>query len=96
MHLKKHPFTSSFSQEVVTYDLNLCIDIFLFNSFSENENIDDNISKTNKIDPNSLFIYIFKEMTNLMKDQYCLEDIKEVRELFTKKMSNQRKRLLPY
>ena len=83
---KKSPFTSSLSQEVVTYDQNLFTDNFLFNSFFENENIEDNIGKTNNIDPYSLLIDTFKEMTYHVEDHCCLEDIMEVREFFTKKI----------
>ena len=38
---EKHPFASSFLQEVITYDQNLFTDNFLFNSFFENESIED-------------------------------------------------------
>ena len=65
---EKHPFTSSFSQEVVTYDQNLFTDNFLFNTFFKNENIEDKIGKTNEIDPYSLLIDTFKEMINHMED----------------------------
>ena len=44
------------------------------------------IRKTNKIDPYSLLIDIFKEMTDHMDDHCCLEDIMEVREFYTKKI----------
>ena len=57
-------------------------DNFLFNTIFKNKNI----GKTNKIDPYSLLIDIFKAMTNHMEDNYCLEDIMEVREFFTKKI----------
>ena len=53
---EKHLFTSSFLQEVVTYDQNLCADNFLFNLFFKSENIEDNIGETNEIDPYSLLI----------------------------------------
>ena len=33
-----------------------------------------------------MLIDTFKEMTNYMEDHYCLEDIMEVREFFTKKI----------
>ena len=36
--LETHPFTSSFLQEVVTYDQKLFTDNFLINSFFKNEN----------------------------------------------------------
>ena len=70
-------------QEVVTYDQKLFTNLFLFNTFFENENIKENIGKTNKIDPYSLLIDTFKGMTNHMKDHCCLEDIMEVRDFFT-------------
>ena len=76
---KKHLLTSSFSQEVVTYK-------FLFNSFFENENIEENIGNTNKIDPYSLLINTTEEMTNHVEDHWYLEDIMEVRDFFTKKI----------
>ena len=41
--------TSSFLQEVVTYDQNLFTDNFSFNTFFENENIEENIGKTKKL-----------------------------------------------
>ena len=40
----------------------------LFNIFFENENIEENIGKTNKIDPYSLLIDTFKEMTKYIED----------------------------
>ena len=58
----------------------------MFNSFFENENLEDYIGKTNKIDPYSLLIDTFKEMTNHMEDHCCLENIMKVREFFTKKI----------
>ena len=59
----------------------------MFNTFFKNENTEDNnIDKTNKIDPYSLLIDKFKEMTNHVEDHCCLEDIMEVREFFTKKI----------
>ena len=73
-------------QEVVTYDQNLFTDDFLFHTFFENENIEENIGKTNKIDPYSLLVDTFKEMTNYMEDHSCLEDIMKLREFFTKKI----------
>ena len=42
---EKHPFASFSSQEVVTYDQNLFADNFMFNSFFENENIQENNSE---------------------------------------------------
>ena len=97
MHtFEKHPFTSSLSQEVVTYDQDLFTDNFLFNSFFENENIEDNIDKTNKVDPYSLLIDTFKEMTNHMEDHCCLEDIMEVSDYLPRQLSNQRTGLLQY
>ena len=73
-------------QEVVTCDQNLFTDNFLFHTFFENKNIEDYIGKTNKIDPHSLLIDTFKEVTNHMEDHCCLEDIMEVRDFFTKKI----------
>ena len=58
----------------------------MYNLFFENESIEDNTSKTNKSDPYSLLIDIFKEMTYHMEDHCCLEDIMEVRGFFTKKI----------
>ena len=82
---EKCPFTSSFLQEVLTYDQNLFTDNFLFNTVFENENTEDNIGKTNKIDPYSLLIDTSKEITNHTEDHCCLEDVMEVRKFFTKK-----------
>ena len=50
-----------------------------------NENTEDNIGKTNKFDHYSLLIDTYKEITNHIED-CCLEDIMEVREIFTKKI----------
>ena len=83
---EKHQFTSYFLQEVVTYDQTLFTDNFLFHTFFENENIEENIGKTKKIDPYLLLIDTFKEMTNHMEGHCCLEDFMEVREFFTKKI----------
>ena len=68
---EKHPFASSFLQEVVTYDQNLFTDNFLFNTCFKNKNIEENIGKTNKIDPYLLVIDTFKEMINHMEDHCC-------------------------
>ena len=64
----------------------LFTDNFLFHTFFENQNIEENIGKTNRIDPYSLLVDTFKEMTNHMEDHCCLEDIMEVRKFFTKKI----------
>ena len=58
----------------------------MFNKFYDNENIEENLGTTNKIDPYSMLNDSFKEMTNHMEDHYCLEDIIEVKEFFTKKI----------
>ena len=83
---EKHPFFNSLSQEVVAYDHNLFTVNFLFHTFFENENIEQNIVKSNKIDHYSLLIDTFKEMTNHMEDHCDLEDIMEVRKFFNKKI----------
>ena len=46
---EKNPWTRSFTQEVVTYDQNLCINNSLFNSFFDNQNIEHDIGKTDKL-----------------------------------------------
>ena len=84
------------SQEVVTSDENLFTNNFLFHIFFENENIEENIGKTNKIDPYSMLIDTFKEMTNPMEVHCCLEDIMKVREFSPRKSLNQRTRLHLY
>ena len=87
MRLKRiHSQVLSCSYEVVTYNQNLFTDNFLFNTFFENKNIGEKIDQTNKIDPYSLLINTFKEMTNHMEDHCCLEDVMELREFFTKKI----------
>ena len=53
----------------------------MFNTLFKNEDIEENIGKTNEIDPCSLLIDTFKEMTNHVEDHCCLEDIMEVREI---------------
>ena len=58
----------------------------MFNTIFENKNIEEDIGKTNKLDPDSMLFDIFKKMTNLMEDHCCLEGIMEVREFFTKKI----------
>ena len=60
----------------------------MFNSFFDNENIEENVGKINFIDLNSLLVDTFKEMTNHMEDLFCLEHILEVREFWPRKLSN--------
>ena len=59
---------------------------FFLNSFSDNENIEYDIGRTNNIEPYSLLIDIFKEKTNHIKDYCYFEDIMEVREIFNRKI----------
>ena len=73
-------------QEVVTFDQSLFTDNFLFHMIFKNENIEDDIGKTNKIDPYSMLIDTFKEITIHMEDYCCLEDIMEASQFFTKKI----------
>ena len=91
-----YPFTSFFLQEDVSYDKNLFTDNFLFDSFFENENMEENICQTNKFVPYLSLIDTFKEISNHLKFHCCLEDIMEVRDFSPGKSSNQRKWLLPY
>ena len=60
------------------------------------KNIEYDIGKTNKIDPFSLFIDIFKHMTNLMDSHCSLEDIMEARQFKYIYILKQRKRLVLY
>ena len=80
MHtFEKNLFTTLFFQKVVTHNQNLNTNNFLCNSFFDNQNIEHNIGKSNKIELYSMLIDIFKAMTNHMKNHYSLEDVMEAR-----------------
>ena len=63
----------------------------MFNSIFDNENIQNDIGKTNKIETYPLLIYLFKKMINRMEDHCSLEDIMEVRDFFDKKIIEAKK-----
>ena len=69
---KTHPFTNTLSQEVVKFDENVLSDCLSFDSFFENEKVEDSIGKTNKINPYSLLVDAFKEMINHMEGHCSL------------------------
>ena len=68
---------------MVKFDENILSDSLSFDPFLENEKVEESIGKTNKINPYSLLVDAFKEMTNHMEGHCSLEDITRVRDFFT-------------